>query len=71
MSWVLLPHSTYFIRQFLVFVLFVDIVLARFCVFGTAMSIKKVLFVFLFINYYYYYYKKAVTERGREGPDRE
>ena len=45
----MLPHSTYFIRQFLVFVLSV-IVLARLCVFGTAMSIKKVFFVFLLRN---------------------
>ena len=46
----LLPHSTYFIRQFLVLVLFVGIVLARLCEYGRAMPIKKLFFVFLFIK---------------------
>jgi hypothetical protein len=46
----LLPHGTYFIRQFLVFVLFIGYYLARLCVFWTAMSIRKVFFVFLSMN---------------------
>jgi len=50
LCYLLLPSSTYFIRQFLVIVLFVGYFLARLCVFGTAVSIKKVFFVFLFIK---------------------
>ena len=45
----LLPHSTYFIRQFLVLVPWLSF-LARCCVFGTAMSIKRSSFVFLYIK---------------------
>jgi hypothetical protein len=43
-------HSAYFIRQFLVFVLFVGYCLARLCVLGTTMYIEKVFYVFLFMR---------------------
>jgi hypothetical protein len=52
------------------------IVLARLCVFGTAMANKKGLFVFcsyiiIIIIITIITIKKALTERGSERPDRE
>ena len=43
-------HTTYFIRQFLVFVLFVGYCFGEIMLFGTAMYIRKVFFVFLFVK---------------------